>query len=141
MKERIETFKDELKHLFDYYNEIKRIKEEINILEYEMENVKGLDYSKQKGNSLNEAAIQNKKLEMIEKMDILRKKLKREIDKVKAINEVLDCMEESEKELVYEVIAKRRKYKEVCEERNINNTSSLFSQINNIISRALKKMG
>lgn len=141
MKERIETFKDELKHLFDYYNEIKRIKEEINILEYEMENVKGLDYSKQKGNSFNEAAMQNKKLEMIEKMDILEKKLKREIDKVKAINEVLDCMEESEKELVYEVIAKRRKYKEVCEERNINNTSTLFSQINNIISRALKKMG
>ena len=138
MKKRIATFKDELKHLNDYMDEVRRLEGEIELLEYDMENVKGIDYSKQSG-SYNESAAQNKILGMIERKEKLEKRKKITKEKINAICDILKVMPEDDRTLLIEVIADRRTYKKVCEERNISNTSTLFVLINSIIEQALKK--
>lgn len=137
MKKRIETFKDELKHLNDYMNEVRRLEGEIETLEYEMENVKGIDYSKQSG-SYNEQAAMNKILGMIERKEILEKRKKITKEKINYIGDILKKMSEEDRTLLIEVIADRRTYKQVCKERNISNTSTLYVMINSIIEEALK---
>ena len=138
MKKRIEIFKDELKHLNDYMDEALRLETELELLEYDMANVRGIDYSKQSG-TYNETAAQQKFLAMSEKKEKIEKEIKRNEEKIHSIAEVLQYMDQDERTLLIEVIADRRTYREVCMERNIKNTSTLFSMINGIIEAALKK--
>lgn len=140
MKERIEKFKGELKYLYSIQAEIKRLSTRIAIIEYEEENVKGIDYSKEHG-TYNPEAVAHRRLAVIEKKETLMKLLEAEEKKEEAIGLVLKQMSEEDRELVLEVIAERRKYKDVCKERNIANTSSLFAMIEKIIGEALTKLG
>lgn len=138
MKQRIETFKDELKHLHDYEAECTRLQGKIEEILYEMENVKGVNYSKQSG-AYNEQAAMSRKLALIEKKEEIERQLKREKEKIKGICAILLHMPDNDRLLVLEVIADRRKYRDVCAERNIGNTSTLFAMINSIIEAALSK--
>lgn len=139
MKKRIETFKDELKHLYDYQAECTRLQGRIEEILYAMENVKGVNYSKQSG-SYNEAVAMERRLALIEKKEELEAQLNREKEKIKGICAVLAHMPSDDRLLVMEVVAERRKYREVCAERGISNTSTLFVMVNDIIEAALRKM-
>lgn len=138
MKKRIETFKDELKHLYDYQANIRRIETEIESLYYEAENVKGIDFSKE-STTPNPTASEQYRLAIFERIEQLEKIKKRDVDKVASICEVLRWMDADDRTLVIEVIADRRKYRDVCKERKINNPSSLSYKINKIIGEAIKK--
>jgi len=140
MKKRIETFKDELKHLYDYQSEVTRLQGRIEELVYEMENVKGIDYSKQGGGAFNEQSATARRLAQIEKKEELESQLRRVKEKIKGIGEVLSYMPSEDRLLVLEVVADRRRYRDVCEEKKISNTSTLFAMINSIIEAALRKM-
>lgn len=140
MKKRIETFKDELKHLYDYQSEVTRLQGRIEELVYEMENVKGIDYSKQGGGAFNEQSATARRLAQIEKKEELESQLRRAKEKIKGIGEVLSYMPSEDRLLVLEVVADRRRYRDVCEEKKISNTSTLFAMINCIIEAALRKM-
>lgn len=140
MKKRIETFKDELKHLYDYQSEVTRLQGRIEELVYEMENVKGVDYSKQGGGVFNEQSATARRLAQIEKKEELESQLRRAKEKIKGIGEVLSYMPSEDRLLVLEVVADRRRYRDVCEEKKISNTSTLFTMVNSIIEAALRKM-
>ena len=138
MKKRIETFKDELKHLYDYQANIRRIETEIEELYYEAENVKGVDFSKEISTP-NPIASEQYRLAIFERIEQLEKIKKREDEKVASICDVLRWMGDNERTLVIEVVADRRKYRDVCKERKIKNPSSLSYKINKIIEEAIKK--
>lgn len=138
MKKRIETYKDELKHLYDYQANIRRLETEIAELYYEAENVKGIDFSKE-ATTPNPIASEQYRLAIFERIEMLEKIKKREVDKVASICEVLKMMDADDRTLVTEVIAEKRKYRDVCKERKINNPSSLAYKINKIIEEAIKK--
>ena len=139
-KEEIEAFKNELKNLWFYHKKITECHSKLELLEYDMENVKGVDYTKQHG-TYNEHRAELKKLAMIEEKGKIEGEMLGWQIKEAYLAKVLKQMSEDERELVIEVIADGRKYRDVCEERKINNTSSLFLLINQIIDSAIKKAG
>ena len=134
-KRDVEAFKNELKNLPYYRQKLREIYDNLDTLEYEMANVKGVDYSKQMGNP-NEYATQLKILSMIEKHEELEQKKNTYLLKVREINDVLKRMEDEDRELVVDVVAHGRKYRDVCEKLGIS-TSVLHYRINEIIEEAL----
>ena len=134
---RVEAYKNELKNIWFYQEEETRLQSLIDDILYEMENVKGVDYSKQVGSN-NPSAAENKKLKLIEVYNKYLKKKKEIVDKEKSVCRVLNRMKKEERDLVIDVVTGNKKYREICEEKNIS-SSSLFNQINNIILEAIKK--
>ena len=65
MKAHIEAFKNELRNYHYYIEEIENLNKQISLMEYDMGNVKAIDYSKQGGNSFNEMAMEQKRLNMM----------------------------------------------------------------------------
>jgi len=139
-KASVEAYKNELKNLWYYKEIINDINGKIEMIEYEMTGMKGIDYSKETG-SYNPSASEHRRLSLIEKYNGLLQRKKEYEQKEKSVCRILNVMSEEERDLVIEVIANRRKYREVCDERNISNTSTLFGMINDIIDKALKKAG
>lgn len=140
LREDIEAYKNELKNLWYYKKKTKEIEDEIAVLEYEMEGVKGIDYSKQRG-SYNPSVAEQRRLTMIEKMERLQKEKEKREEKEKYACRYLKYMTDDDRDLVVSVISDKRKYREVCKERKIPSTSSLANSINLIIAKAIKKAG
>lgn len=138
-KEEVDAFKNELKNLRFYRKKIKEFREKKETLEYEMQNVKGVDYSKQSG-TYNQSAVEMRRLAMIGEMEWIEKQIKKWAEKEKAITEVLDQMQADDRKLVLDVVANKKRYKDVCAERGII-PSSLFNMIHYIIAEAQKKAG
>ena len=134
----VEAFKNELKNFHYYHNKMDILNDEIAMLEYEMENVKGVDYSKLGGNNYNPVAVEHKKLQMIERYEKLLEKKKNLNIRISGIYEVLDRMDVSDRALVIGVVAEKRKYRDMCRELGISNTSILYNRINDIIERAIQ---
>lgn len=141
MKKRIEMFKDEVKHIYDLMDKQRRIEGEIELIEYDLANVKGVDYSKISGGAYNQSAIEQKRLALIEEKEKKEKEMKRVKENINAICVVLNNMTNEERALILETLAEKRTYRQVCKERNISNTSSLFVLIESIIEKAIKKSG
>jgi len=139
-KEDVEAFKNELKNLNYYRKKIKEIDEKIKVLEYEMEAVKGVDYSKQHG-SANPAAIEHKKLAMSDEMEWYEESKSKWTKKIKDIILVLDNLERSDRDVVERICVDGVRYRELCDEFGIKSTSSLANAVNNAIAQALKKAG
>lgn len=139
MKRDIEAFKNELKNFKYYIAEINNLKKEIDLLEYEARNVKGIDYSKQSSHNCNEHAIAMKRLQQVEEMEeLLQEKNECEM-MVRRIARRLNKLNDDDRKLLIDVIANKKKYRAVCKELNLNNTSSLFNKINDIIQNVLPR--
>ena len=136
-KEEVDAFKNELQNLWFYQGKVKECEAEKELLIYDMENVKGVDYTKQHG-SYNQAAAEQKRLAMIEELKEIEEDLEAWKAKEKYVCKVLGRMEEEERNLVIDVVANKRTYADYCKENNIS-ASSLLYRINNIIYDALKK--
>ena len=106
------------------------------LLEYEMANVKGVNYSKQSGNSYNPSAIEERRLNMIDQLEKLNKKKDYYKIRVDQICEILQRMNEYDRSLVMSTVADKRKYKDVAFEHKMN-PSTLFAMVNTIIKNAI----
>ena len=138
MKENIDDVKKEISNLRSYEKEIKKIKEKIAVLEYHEANVKGVNYSKQPG-STNPLEISLHRLDMIEDIAILEEEERAFGILIRRIHRWLNRMEEKEKELVEAVLVERKKYGDVCKEKNISSTSLLNYYIDRAVEKAIKK--
>jgi len=139
-KEAVEAYKNELKNLWFYMQYLNDIDNDIELIEYEMGGVKGVDYSKQTGTHNPEAA-ESRRLKLIEEYNKLLKKRKEIEDKEKSVCRVLNVMKPEDRNLVIDVIASRRRFRDVCKELNISSTATLANMINEIIDEAIKKAG
>lgn len=137
-KKDIEAFKNELKNLTYYKKKIKEVEERIEVLEYDMQNVKGVNYTKQQGTP-NLAASEKKKLAMSDKLERLQKEKKKWVRKERELEFVLGKMEKTDRHVVERAIVNGEKYRDLCDEFGIKNTSSLYNAVNNAIADALKK--
>lgn len=140
-KEAVEAYKNELKNLWYYMRLQLDLENDIDLMEYDMGGVKGIDYSKEMGGTFNPEATEQRRLKMIEEYNRLLEKKEEIVRKQRCICRVLNCMAEDDRNLVIDVIANHRKYRDVCEERNITSTASLANIINDIIDEAIKKAG
>lgn len=138
MQENISDVKKEISNLRSYEKEIKKIKEKIAVLEYNEANVKGVNYSKQPG-STNPLEASLHRLDMIEDIAILEEEERAFGILIRRIHRWLNRMEEKEKELVEAVLVERKKYGDVCKEKNISSTSLLNYYIDRAIEKAIKK--
>lgn len=136
-KEEVDAFKNELKNLRFYEKKIREFKEKKEVLEYEMQNVKGIDYSKQSG-TYNESSVNFKRLAMIDEMEWIEKQIEYWEAKVVPIRKVLNRMNKEDRKLVTDVVTRKRTYKSVCIEKKIV-PSTLFNMIHYIIAEAQKK--
>ena len=139
-KEAVEAYKNELKNLWFYIRYINDIDNDIELMEYEMGGVKGVDYSKQSG-TYNPDAIERKRLKLIEEYNRLLDKRKEIQEKERSICRVLNVMTKEDRDLVIDVVASRRRFRDVCKELNISSTATLANMINDIIDEAIKKAG
>lgn len=90
-QEQIITFKEDLKNYRYLKSTIKKIQEEIEYLVYQETGVKGISYDKVH-TSVNERYIQIKRLETIDKIDELEKKLEEPKSRLDKIEQVLNKM-------------------------------------------------
>lgn len=135
----IEAFKNELKNLWFYQKKAREFDSKIELLIYEMENVKGVDYTKTHGTG-NPEAIEQNRLKMIELKESLEQKKAFWEAKENYLCGILKNMSSFDRRLVIEVIADKRKYSAVCKELNIGK-SSLAYRVDRAILQALKKGG
>lgn len=139
-KEDVEAFKNELSNLNYYRKKVIETKEKIEVLEYEMEGVKGVDYGKKKG-STNKTALEIKKLAMGDEMAFLEEIEKKWLLKVSDVVRVLEKMERSDRDVVEQLFVQKKTYRQLCDELGIKSTSSLANAVDNAIACALKKAG
>lgn len=135
---RIDAAKNEIKNLRFYEKEIKRIKEQIDGIEYEEENVKGVLYSKQPG-STNPLEANLRRLELIEKKEEKEDELYEFCILINRIYRWLNRMETEERKLVEAVLVERKNYASVIKEKNISSKSLLSYYIDRAIEKAIKK--
>lgn len=138
MVDEVEAFKNELRNLRFYEKKIKEIEEEIKILDYEAEGVKGVDYSKQHGTA-NPAAIENKKLSMIEKREELVKRKNALWVTINNVFIVLARMDKVDRDVVERLYVEKKTMREMCDELGIKNASSLKYAVDKAIKTAIKK--
>lgn len=140
-KDAVEAYKNELKNMWFYMRMLTDIENDIELVEYDMSGVKGIDYSKEMGGTHNPEATEQRRLKLIEEYNRLVEKRKEIKDKQNSICKVLNAMETEDRNMIIDVVASRRKYRDVCKERNITSTATLTNMINEIIDEAIKKAG
>lgn len=141
MKQEIEAFKNELKNYQFYLDEYDAVSKEIELMIYQMSGVKGIDYSKQSGNSFNESASEIKRLSMIEQLNELEIEKKEISMMILRINRKMSSLTKDERNLLMRLIVDKKTYEEICDELQIANKSLLYNEINKIIEKAIKKRG
>ena len=100
------TFKNELRNLYSYERELKKINASIDDLFHVMSGVKGIDYSKTPGTPNPEAIAENM-LEMIEQMEELEKEKQRLTLNISHIYTALSKMNDSDRDIVMQIVVKK----------------------------------
>ncbi len=80
------AFKKELESYSGLLNDQRKLEEEIKVFEYLMANVKAVRYDSQPG-SINESMAEEKRLEMIERLEEKQRRLDKVLDKIRAIDD------------------------------------------------------
>ncbi|MBR0456513.1 MAG: hypothetical protein IJJ01_07560 [Firmicutes bacterium] len=131
---KVEAFKDLLKHYYDYQMSILQIKEELDVLLYEMTGVKGISYDKIPS-SFNPEISEDRKLDFIERLNEKEAELDFTYAAIKLIEMKLSKMTEEEKTLCVEILNRKITY----EEAGRNNKYST-SRMWKIVKENLKKV-
>lgn len=139
MVSEVEAFKNELRNLPFYEKKIKEIEEEIKNINYQLEGVKGVDYTKPHGTA-NPSKTEEKRLDLIEKKQDLVKKRDSLWSRIEEIIHTLSLMDRVDFDIVNTLYIKKNKtYRELCDEFGIKSTSSLQFAVDKAIGNAIKK--
>ena len=138
MKENIDAIKNEIKNLRYYESELQRLKDKLMQIEYAEENVKGVSFDRQTGTT-NPSVISENRLSLIEKKIEVELQVNEILCLVNRILRWLNAMERDDRIIVMDVLVDRKPYAQVCEEKGISSTGTLFRMINGIIEDATKK--
>ena len=99
-------FKNELRNLYAYERELTKLNDHIADLSYVMTGVKGINYSKIPA-SANPEISEEKRLELIDELEELENERKRLNLTVKHIYRTLGRLNESDREIVIQIVAKK----------------------------------
>lgn len=151
--ELIEIEKSEISCYYHYLQIIKKLYDKKRRIEYDMANVKGVRYEKQKGNS-NRLAIEHRRLKLSELLsEIERKieekqksitKIERKLKKINRTNEKKTIIKNEEEikinpsEILVNVLCKKMTYKDACREYDFKSNSSLGYYIDRTIKNYLE---
>lgn len=107
------VFKNELRNLFAYERDLNRLDQKIEDLLYEMTGVKGISYSKIPS-TVNPELSEERRLELIEEMDVLVTEKKRLQLNITHIYATLSLLNEKDRKAMIDLVAKRIKSEEVA---------------------------
>ena len=106
-----ESFKKLLGSYYDYLNSAQQLKGEINLIIYDMENVKAIQYDKEPS-SFNAQFAQERMLDLIEKKAEKELELEYTTTAIRLIELKLSKMDEEDKELCLNILNKKITYEE-----------------------------
>ena len=107
-----ETFKAEMKLIKPYYLSAKKIKEEIEKLNYDLANVKGVRFDRQPS-SYNQSLSEQRRLELIEEIEKKEKELDHTIMSVKRYESNLNRLPKSIRFAVKQIFIYGKSFAEV----------------------------
>lgn len=108
------VFKKELESYQSLLDDLKRIDEQIKVLEYKLENVKAIQYDKQPG-TMNESAIEEKRLEMIDRINSKIEDYQSVKRKIKAIDDEIALLSH-ESQYICNLSKKGKSYEQIGKE-------------------------
>ena len=127
------TFKNELRNLYSYERELNKINSSIADLRYVMTGVKGIDYSKTPA-SPNPEVVAEKRLDLIEQLEELETEKQRLTLNITHIYAILSKLNDSDKEIVMEIIVKKVNAEKVAIEKGYSR-SGIWARIKREIEK------
>lgn len=127
------VFKNELRNLYSYERELKKIDASIDDLFHVMTGVKGIDYSKTPALPNPELIAENR-LDLIEQMDELQKEKQRLQLNISHIYTTLSKLDESDKEIVMQIVVKKTNAEMVANEKGYSR-SGIWARIKREIEK------
>lgn len=132
-KVEIDEFKDEMKYYAWLKYSIELMSNKLEVLEYDMSGVKGVDYEKEKASSSDEAKAE-RRLNLIEEYNELLSKIDEYQKRLDRLDEVLDKMTFYEKQMFLQIYEERLSYQEVANRFYISK-AGLFYRMNRVLER------
>ncbi len=127
------TFKNELRNLYSYERELKKIDASIEDLSYLMTGVRGINYSKTPS-SPNPEVVAEHRLDMIEDMEGLLAEKQRLTLNITHIYATLSKLNDTDKEIVMQIIVKKVNAEKVANEKGYSR-SGIWARIKREIEK------
>lgn len=134
----VEIIKNELASYELYKKYLDYLEELRDNVEYDLSNVKAVQYDKIGGNNANEHAIAMKQHQMRDMLESIDIEITITQYKINWIDRLLDCVEGKEKEIMLDIVAKT-KYQDMTQKYGLTSTGSMAKLINEIIEKTNKK--
>ena len=127
------TFKNELRNLYSYERDLKKINASIEDLSYMMTGVRGIDYSRIPA-SPNPEVVAEHRLDMVEDMEELLAEKQRLTLNIAHIYTTLSKLNENDKEIVMQIIVKKVNAEKVANEKGYSR-SGIWARIKREIEK------
>ena len=127
------TFKNELRNLYSYERELKKVDASIEDLSYLMTGVRGINYSKTPS-SPNPEVVAEHRLDMIEDMEALLAEKQRLTLNIAHIYATLSKLDDADREAMIEILVKKVNAEKVAEERGYSR-SGIWARIKREIEK------
>lgn len=127
------TFKNELRNLYSYERELKKVDASIEDLSYLMTGVRGINYSKTP-TSPNPEVVAEHRLDMIEDMEALLAEKQRLTLNITHIYATLSKLDDADREAMIEILVKKVNAEKVAEERGYSR-SGIWARIKREIEK------
>lgn len=136
-KEKVERFKNEARNYYLLKKRIKDIEDDIILVTYEMNGVRGIDYSKEVVGSPNPNRRHDRFLELSEELEMLAQEQEIVLNEIKRMESVASRMEEPFNKEVFEMYGKGATADKLAR-RNCMSRSSYQRAMFNAILEALE---
>lgn len=130
-KEQIGTFKSEMIYYRWLQDTIKRYKEKVDLIEYDMENVKGISFEEKVSGAKKD---EERRLELIDEYNRILDKLNQYQKRYDYLNSVLDKMTMYEKNMFLMIFEEGKTYQEVANKFYISK-AGLFYRMQKVLER------
>ena len=124
----ITAFKNELRNYRFYQNKVKELKEEIDLIYYNLTGVKGVSFDRQPSGTSIE--LKNDKLyNQYHKLDNIDKKIKLYESRIESIEQTLNMLDEEVRSIVIGIYADNKTYRELSQTIHLSK-SAIHYEIN-----------
>lgn len=130
-KEQIGTFKSEMIYYRWLQDMIKRFKEKVDLIEYDMENVKGISFEEKVSGAKKD---EERRLELIDEYNRILDKLNQYQKRYDYLNSVLDKMTMYERHMFLMIFEEGKTYQDVANKFYISK-AGLFYRMQKVLER------
>lgn len=131
-------FKDDLKHIHLLEGKVKRLKAEIDAIQYELENVKAIDLTNEKVKSVYTNPLIRKE-HLIDKRDRLTSQQNYLEDRIERVYIILDNLPSKDRQAIIDIYVNNRTYAEVSQE-HFYSIKGMQKHINRMLKSTMEEL-